>query len=230
MLISHLYKFIFIKTSKTAGTSVENYFERYCMPAARWTINEYPSQRKMYVSETGIIGQRGNLDDANMHQWYEHQAASEVRLHIGEQIWNTYTKFGGVRNPFDQAVSMYFMHKMNGNQPVNSLIEEQAEFEKWLLAGRYSNDQHIYLVDGKPCFDEVIRYERFNEDVERLCNKFGVPFNLFQMGKFGQKSRPIEFNSLNLYTEAGKRMIESHCAFELNHFNYSFPTSTFKCL
>lgn len=32
MLISHRKRFIFTKTAKTAGTSVESYFEQYCMP------------------------------------------------------------------------------------------------------------------------------------------------------------------------------------------------------
>jgi hypothetical protein len=31
MLVSHLKKFIFTKTKKTAGTSVESVFEPYCM-------------------------------------------------------------------------------------------------------------------------------------------------------------------------------------------------------
>ena len=32
MLVSHSKKFIFLKTMKTAGASVEIYLERYCVP------------------------------------------------------------------------------------------------------------------------------------------------------------------------------------------------------
>ena len=56
MLVSHRYKFIFTKTVKTAGTSIESYFEKYCMPEGEWKESH---NREEYVSETGIIGYRG---------------------------------------------------------------------------------------------------------------------------------------------------------------------------
>ena len=36
MLISHRKQFIYTKTYKTAGTSVEVYFEPYCMQEGEW--------------------------------------------------------------------------------------------------------------------------------------------------------------------------------------------------
>ena len=57
MLVSHRKKFIYTKTTKTAGTSIESYFEKYCLPENEWIESH---DREFYIGETGIIGCRGN--------------------------------------------------------------------------------------------------------------------------------------------------------------------------
>jgi len=44
MLVSHLKKFIFIKSMKTASTSVEVYFERYCVADQNWVPQHHRDQ------------------------------------------------------------------------------------------------------------------------------------------------------------------------------------------
>ena len=53
MLISHRKQFIFTKTVKTAGTSVESYFEQFCKPDGEWQESHAHEE---YVSKSGIIG------------------------------------------------------------------------------------------------------------------------------------------------------------------------------
>ena len=43
MLVSHARKFIYTKTLKTAGTSVEVFLEPYCRPPAKW-LNTTPAK------------------------------------------------------------------------------------------------------------------------------------------------------------------------------------------
>jgi len=47
MLVSHRYRFIYTKTIKTGGTSVESYFEPYCMADGEWTESQ---KRDEYIS------------------------------------------------------------------------------------------------------------------------------------------------------------------------------------
>ena len=54
MLVSHLYKFIFIKSLKTAGTSTEVFLEQYCISDI-----EESHWRGAIATEEGIIGKRG---------------------------------------------------------------------------------------------------------------------------------------------------------------------------
>ncbi len=56
MLVSYRKKFIYTKTAKPAGTSVESFFEQYCMPEGEW---EFTHASEEYVSKEGIIGYRG---------------------------------------------------------------------------------------------------------------------------------------------------------------------------
>ena len=51
MLISHKYKFIYLKTIKTASTSVEAYFERFCMPENDYELSH---DREVYESNFGV--------------------------------------------------------------------------------------------------------------------------------------------------------------------------------
>ena len=57
VLISHKYKFIYIKNVKVAGTSVESFFEKYCMnPDKKYVKSERINTK---ISKYGIIGFRG---------------------------------------------------------------------------------------------------------------------------------------------------------------------------
>ena len=83
MLISHRKKFIYTKTPKTAGTSVEVYFERFCAPDGAW---KFDHERDQYVGSSGIIGARGSY--AESAGWYNHMSACEIRRKAGSLIWD----------------------------------------------------------------------------------------------------------------------------------------------
>jgi len=70
---------------KTAGTSVESYFEPYCMPEGVWHFSD---GRDEYVSETGIIGCR--TKDVSGYKWFNHMPASLVQEQLGQKLWEKY--------------------------------------------------------------------------------------------------------------------------------------------
>jgi len=106
MLVSHQHKFIYTKTVKTAGSSVESYFEPYCISA-----EEYSQRRpgELHESAQGIIGY--GPDRPADAKWYNHMPALAIKRQLGDEIWNNYFKFCVIRNPFDKAVSAYYFFK-----------------------------------------------------------------------------------------------------------------------
>ena len=143
MLISHKHNFIYLKTTKTASTSIEALFEPLCM----YDDDYEPSHsREQYVSEKGIVGKRG-LDVSNA-EWYNHMPASELRQKIGPEKFEEYHKFTSIRNPFSKEVSRFYHerrfcenHKQNYWQTLEkcarhlrqmSLRVAKWQFEKWL--------------------------------------------------------------------------------------------------
>lgn len=85
MLVSHTHRFIYTKTVKTAGTSVEAYFEPLCMPPGTWDLS---GPREETVTETGIVGYRGPTRPGTAPVWYNHMPAAEIRTRLGSETWN----------------------------------------------------------------------------------------------------------------------------------------------
>ena len=57
VLVSHKYKFIYIKNVKVAGTSVESFFGKYCIdPEKDYSYNDCINE---HIDEFGILGSRG---------------------------------------------------------------------------------------------------------------------------------------------------------------------------
>jgi hypothetical protein len=95
MLVSHRKSFIYTKTHKTASTSVEVYFEPFCVPEGEWAFQHSRDER---VSEAGIVGARG--DDTSNATWENHMTAKEIKDKIDKDAWYSYFKFCTVKKSF----------------------------------------------------------------------------------------------------------------------------------
>ncbi len=168
MLISHRHKFIYLKTIKTGGTSVEIYFEPYCTDPARQT--EVMHFRDAESSHWGVVGSRGKQDHP---VWYNHAPASRIRKLIGEALWREYYKFCVVRNPYDRIVSFFWF---NLTPPVKAIMEAadfaavRQTFGEWIRLASLPLDRSVYTIDGEMALDCFVRFETLHAD-----HRAGVP-------------------------------------------------------
>jgi hypothetical protein len=223
MLISHTHQFIFTKTKKTGSTSVESYFEQYCMRAGEWVEAE---PRAEYESETGAIGFRGGKDKAPDWRWWNHMPAQMIRDRLGVERWNAYFKFCVARNPYEKAISAYFhVNSTRRAKDFAATTDHRSRFENWLESGELPIDRNIYLIDGQLAVDQVVRYESLESDLAAVCRRLGLPWEPSRMPRFKTGIRPPEASVERIYTDRARRLVEQAYDFELANFGYSFPAS-----
>lgn len=215
VLISHRYKFIYIKNYKVAGTSVEAYFEKYCLdPSNNYKLTH---SRKQSISEYGIVGNRLGVSpdekDVNIHIG-PHMSANDVKSIIGEDIFNSYFKFCVIRNPYDRMVSSYYFRgaKVSFADYVKKTIGTPKP-EK--------TDYNRYLIDNKPCIDFYIRYEHLEKDLETVCKKLNIEYDISRLPSFKSNIRKDK-EYRKYYNEELKQIIyENHKAeFELHGYQF----------
>jgi hypothetical protein len=179
VLVSHRYRFIFTKTAKTGGTSVEAYFERFCLPDEDFVPTH---GRPAYESASGIIGYRGARDGVR-RRWFNHMSARNIQRELGDEIWNGYFKFCTIRDPFEKAISAFEHFGKDYTVPLSELrrrlgwpASERERFRRWLAGRRLPIDRAAYMIGGKICVDDFIRYETLEADMARICAHVGVPW------------------------------------------------------
>lgn len=155
MIISHKYKFIFIKTYKTAGTSLEAYLSEYCGEDDVVTAiyPPLPTHRPQ-----------------NVGPFYNHMPATDVRNEVGDVIWNSYYKFCVERNPWDKVLSFYWMERSRNGNFLN--------FDEFLTRDLIGFNWPLYSDENQvsPIVDKVLRYETLGRDLAAVFCKLGVPW------------------------------------------------------
>lgn len=218
MLISHRHRFIYTKTRKTAGTSVESYFEPYCMAEGEWTLSH---GREQYVSASGIIGQRGQGPG---HLWWNHMPAETVRMQLGAELWDAYYKFCVVRNPYDRIISMFYFRRRGnrGGIQVDRSQSDAEQFHHWVTTTALPSDKEAYTIDGQLCMNFIARYERLQADLEKICGDLRLPWQPERLQQFKAGARPPEATVRAMYSDKARAVVSQTYAFELETFGYRF--------
>ena len=167
MIISHKHKFIFFKTRKTAGSSIQVALADHCGPEDIIT-----GQYRLGVDDNS---HSAGLNMDKFFTTHPHPELVEVRKFLGEDIWNSYFKFAFVRNPFDIAVSRYHWD-LKGKLGIQETSVEG--FQNWVrTGGLFDKDRaHLYIGGANVELDFIGYYENLEEDITHICNKIGIPF------------------------------------------------------
>ncbi len=185
VLICHPHKFIYLKTHKTASTSVELALEPLCAPPGHVVRRE---RRNMLETEFGIVGARAPGRDTVRARpdnfYFHHMGATRVLSFLGQEKFESYRKVACVRNPFKRLLSQFFFlpkwHKTF--EPPVDLDDARAKFRTFLMSEpndkpnkfRAKTDRYLVHVDGKFILDDILRVEKLSDDLETFLTRVGL--------------------------------------------------------
>ena len=225
VLVSHKYKFIYIKNYKVAGTSVEALFEKYCVEDEDAHVTRHG--RCEYISDAGIIGPRLDLSkpmtqEVRTATWRMHKPAREIKVDLGDATFNSYYKFCVVRNPWDVAVSSYYFKNKLAMLDCNNPHHDSFQaFTKQLKFNTYRN-WYIYTVDNKPVCDYYIRYENLKDDIINVATHLKLPnFNIDDLPTFKSGFRKVK-DYKTLYKPGDVKNVYDFNTDEIDYFKYTF--------
>lgn len=232
MIVSFPRQFIFIKTSKTAGTSLEIALSKYAAAEDILTpisAEDEVTRRKLgypgpqnYLAPPGLL-QKLRLKEPEM-KFFNHMRAAQIRETLGRELFDRYLKVAVVRNPYDMVVSRYFWS--HRKDPKAS----PAQFREWLSSrpkGLLKN-RKITHIDGKSAVDFVIRFENFREDIPAFARKVGLPetlFDEFNATRAKSHYRPKLATTRDMFSgfDVGRAVVAEMFAEEIERFGYACP-------
>lgn len=189
-IVSHKYKTIFLKTMKTAGSSVEAALVKVC-DTKDWvatgsdlepldhsffhtpnrTVSALPRER-------GLKRKISRVYVPPAWRLYQHSSAIDVKRNVGAAIWAEYYKITVERNPWDRMLSLWRWRNPTGALSFEEFLGGiEAGHEDHGLKGRESSWSNwpIYTIGDNIVADKVIIYSILEEDIERAFKSQGIP-------------------------------------------------------
>ena len=233
MIISHSHKFIFIKSFKTAGTSVEAALSNYCSGNDIVTpLNDYRHTRDengRFIHKSMNAEEFIQLNLPNL----QHVEALTIRSKVTPEAWKSYFKFSIARNPWDRAVSYFFWDKRRDaalrpkkkfyhylGVPFNELDELKRVFSSYIKTATWPNNDRFYTIDDELCTDFIIRYESLTEDYSEVCKKLGLPNATLPRLKGGNRKQRYHYS--DYYDEESMAIVAEKHKNDIRLFGYEF--------
>ena len=207
MLISENPKFIFVHIYKNAGSSITSAL--LPIAASWWQIQFSNLFRKLNI----LLPPQPFL---------RHVSASHIIDAIGVSEFESYFSFAFVRNPWDWQVSLYEYMLKTPNHRQHQLIKRLGDFKTY-LQWRCEYDvtfqrDFIYSPDGRVLVDFVGRFERIEEDFQKVCTELGVCVPLPRENV--SRSAPYQ----NYYDADSIELVKTTFKADIEQFGYQFET------
>ena len=207
MIVSHAHRYIFFAVPKTATHSVREVL-RASKDQDDWEQQVLFGEQSIPIPEIAQIK-------------HGHISARQIQSALSEEQWQTYYKFGFVRNPFDRFVSICaFLNRENPNFNDNSLTwmkmaTQRPAFRQRILV----RPQFEQLINesNEVAMDFLGRYESLQSSLDTILDHLKLqPIQL----KVRNQSEHAAYQS---YYDAELRdWVADFYKEDLERFDYSF--------
>jgi hypothetical protein len=230
MIISHKHRFIFLKTMKTASSSIEIALSTQCGPEdiitpTRGDLGEQrtiPEQN--YRINHPLVPKRPlwrrvlRRPERHYHPtvgYYEHMPAWRIKAYVGDDIWRRYYKFAFVRNPWDRQLSFYF-YKTRNEKPRRSFDAFMRSKRRAIVESR-----EIYTVDDAIAVDFLGRYENLEAHFKQALIDIGLDPTI-ALPEANVSNKPKHRSYRDSYNERTRVLVADWYAQEIAEQGYEF--------
>ena len=240
MIISHSKKFIFLRTIKTASSSIEIFLSQFCSKDD--ILTELFDDEEKFKKKNNLIGRRNynikllsfklkNLVLFNFFKskkiWVHDSLENVLKSPLKKKI-HDYFIFAFVRNPYDWIVSYFFWDiRLNKkykkisiiNMPKKRLIEF---FNNFLNSeARYFFDTNTKIISRYPKKIHVYKYEKLVIEIKKILNTLKIKKIRIPLNQIHFKKNSLQKNKKKIIDRNAKKKILRYGEFFFTKFKYS---------
>ncbi len=239
MIISHSKKFIFLRTIKTASSSVEIFLSQFCRNDD--ILTELFEDEEVFKKNNDLIGKRNSnikllsfklkkivlLNFFKSKKIWVHDSLENVlKSTIKNRIQNYFT-FAFVRNPYDWIVSYFFWEiNLNKKYKKNS-IDKMSKRNLITLFNKFLDNEAEYffntnekIVSHYPKKIYVYRYENLKSELKKILTKLNIKRIRIPISKIYFKRNIIKKDKKKIIDKHAKMKILKNGKFFFEKFNY----------
>jgi hypothetical protein len=234
MLISHKYKFIFLKTEKSASSSLYKVFEKIISESDK-LYQANPRTKRSLLRELGVLEDCSFESCSNVQSKglmrifpqiygiHSHGSAKDVRNFLGQDLFERYTVITSERNPWDRQVSL-FAHRVDKYEDISISDFDRCMRSYWynLMHHNRLHNWDIYSIDNKMCADKIIRFEHLHNDLSEVLGFLWVDPERYALPHLRGEYRKEQRSYRDLYTDKSRELVRKWYSREIDYFGYEF--------
>ncbi|MBM3673530.1 MAG: sulfotransferase family protein [Actinobacteria bacterium] len=221
VIVSHEHRFIFVKTQKTAGTSIEVFLaglagaDAVVTPVKPAVSGHEPRNHTGWFNPLAQIRRERDprpalADLRRRRRFYNHISAARIRDRVGARVWDSYFTFCFERDPWDKVVSWYYYRLWQ---------DPDMEFAEFVRTQPLPTEFDLYAIDGAVAVDFVGRFEALGADLAHALAQVGIDRPVLLTREKGG-SRPADARPGALYTPELDAIVARTFAREIREFGY----------
>lgn len=245
-VISRKYNFIYLKSHKTASSSIEAFL-----------IDKTPLGNDIYSTSRDILKLNAeyeinkkifylSITDSWFHipkKFYirgtsklfphiiQHMTASETKKIIGTKFWDNAIISTSVRNPWDAILSFYNWVKIgrygrdfDKDLSFTEFLDKVTQIDvndKYSLAQNYLFYPYI-MIDDEYILSHVFYFESLQESFKELEKKLKLKIGEFDDVRFKFKNKRLDKDYRREYNDRQAELVNNHFKEYLKIFPYNF--------
>lgn len=230
MIISYRHQLLFLKTPKTASSSIEAWLAEEIFGGRESSFRE-SEEHEPFADERGIATRMGN-GKAGDSEIKPHISLTDTRTLLGKQSFRALTTVTTVRNPFDQIVSLFWwrtarlrpeLYSDLLGAPLKVVAKAFQEFVGKVPRNPWFR-QRNWLVseDREDEAQRVMRFEKLEEDFEAVRHDFFGATQTAGLPAFKSTLRRVDIEYRSLFNLSTRYSVGKMMDWECQRFSYKF--------